>query len=130
LGTELSLMSSALESLDASTTRGGSVVFERSRHSESVCRVCVWRLCSIVVLCIRWSIGVVYIHWLARAGISGLTVGIDDCRGCVFCRLVCVGARGGLYSDVRTCVGGLSGVIGFVSYMCGGKLLIAVVCQV
>jgi len=44
LGTELSLVSSALESFYDSTTRGGSVIFGRSRHCESVCRVCVWRL--------------------------------------------------------------------------------------
>ena len=38
---ELNLMSSSLESFYASATRGGSVVFGRGRHCESVCRVCV-----------------------------------------------------------------------------------------
>ena len=83
-----------------------------------------------MVLCIRWSVGVVYVYWLAGAVISGLPVGVDGCRGCVFCRLVCVGVRGGLYSGVRTYVGGWSGVIGFVSHMCGGKLSSAMDCQV
>ena len=59
---ELSLVSSALELFYASTTRGGSMVFGRSRHCELMCRVCVWRLYSIVVLCIRWFVGVVYIY--------------------------------------------------------------------
>jgi len=130
MGAELSLVSSALESLDAFATRGGFVVFGRGRHSESVCRVCVWGLYIIMVLCIRCSVGVVYIYWFAWAGISGLTVGVDGCRGCVFCRLVCVGVRGGLYYVVRTYVGGWSGVIRFVYHMCGGKLLSAMVCQV
>ena len=83
-----------------------------------------------MVLCIRRSVGVVYIYWFAGACISGLTVGVDGCRGCVLCRLVCVGVRGGLHSIVRTYVGDWSDVIGFVSHMCGGKLLSAVVCQV
>ena len=61
---------------------------------------------SNVVLCIGWSIDVVYIYRLVRVGIYKMTVGVYDCRGCVFCRLVCLGARGGLYSVVRTYVGG------------------------
>ena len=84
----------------------------------------------MTVLCIRWYVGVVCIYWFARAGISGLTVGVDGCRGCVFCRLVCVGVRGDFYFIVRMYIRGLSGVIGFGSYMCGGKLLSAVFCQV
>ena len=74
--------------------------------------------------------GVVYIYCFAGAGIRGLTVGIDGCWGYKFCRLMRVVFRGGLYLVERTYVGGWSGVIGFVSHMCGGKLLSAVVSQV
>ena len=71
-----------------------------------------------------------FIYRFERVGISGLTVDVDGCRGCVICRLACGGVRGGLYYVVRTYVGGLSGVLGFVFYMCGGKLLSVMVCQV
>ena len=71
----------------------------------------------MMVLCIAWFVGVVYIYCFVGAGIRGLTVGIDGCRGCVLCRLVCGGVRGGLYPVLRTYVGGWSGVIGCVSPM-------------
>jgi hypothetical protein len=83
-----------------------------------------------VVLRVRWSASFVFIYWFERACICGLTVDVDGCRGYVFCRLACGGVRGGLYSVVRTYVEGLSGAIGFGLYMCGGKLLGVVVCQV
>ena len=83
-----------------------------------------------MVLRIGGYVGVVFIYWFARAGSCGLKVGVDGCRDCVFSRLACGGARGGLYSVVRTYVWGLSGVIGFAFYMCGGKLLSVMVCQV
>jgi len=76
----------------------------------------------IVVLCRRWTVGVLFICWVERVGIGGLTVDVDGCRGCVLCRLVYRGVRGGLNSVVRTYVGGLSGTIGFVLNMYGGKL--------
>ena len=81
-----------------------------------------------MVLRVRWSFGAVFIDWFEMAGICGLTVGVDGCRGCVFCRLACGGVRGGLYFVVRTDVGGLSGAIGFVLSMCGGELLGVMVC--
>ena len=56
-----------------------------------------------------------------------MTVGVYDCRGCVFYRLVRLGVRGGLYFVVRTELRGLSVVIGFVSCMFNVKLLCAVV---
>ena len=90
--------------------------------------VCV--IYRVVVLCVGWVVDVVFIYWLEGAGVCGLTVGVDGCRGCVFCRLACRGVRGGLYSVVRTYVGGLSGTIGFELTMYGGKLLGVVVCHV
>ena len=90
----------------------------------------VCQIYNIVVLCGRWTVGVLFIYRFERVGVSGSTVDVDGCGSCVFCRLACGGVRGGLYFVVRAYVGGLSGVIVFVFYMCGRELLGVMVCQV
>jgi hypothetical protein len=64
--------------------------------------VWVCEIYRIVVLCGRWTVGVLFMYWFEKVGRGGLTVDVDGCRGCVFCRLAYRGDRGGLNFVVRT----------------------------
>ncbi len=81
-------------------------------------------------LCIEWYVSVVYIYCFVGIGNRGLMVGIYGWRGCMFCRLVCGGIRGGLYPAVRMYVRVWSGRVGFAPLMCSCGLLDVVVSHV